>query len=396
MEISQSLYQGNRKTMISFTINSKELLRAIQYAGRAVNPNATIPILQCVLLEVFSDGVVKVTGSDMNTTLITKTKASEVEFEGNGSVKIAVPFDLLPKVLISLPSAPITITYIVDGLYGFRIELQHETSQFDIPCEDGSVYLKSPEISAKEPIRIPAQILQRGIDNVVHCVAADPLRPALTGIGLIVSESSLEFAATDGFKMGVYKAEYQGPSEELCFVLPAKLMQLISELIGYMQEDVELLISNRMVGVEIGEYSAYGLLIEEKYPDYQNAIPVNYQTEATLNAEELKTLIKRGRPFADPKTNIADFTFKRSILLVRMENPVLNTKSDQDMSIQSDIEEFSISFNTKLLESALSRVSGEFTFRFVAAGKLAMVYPDQGEGEELKYFVWPTITLATA
>jgi DNA polymerase III subunit beta len=381
---------------MNFSINSKEFLKGLNFAGRAVNPNATIPILQCVLLEAFSDGTLKFTGSDLNTTLITKTKMSEVDLDGAEMVKIAVPFDLLPKVLGSLPNAPVSITYIVDGLYGFKMELQHETSQFDIPCEDGSVYLKSPKMSASEPIRIPSQTLQRGIDQVVHCVSSDQMRPALCGIAITINEDSMEFACTDGFKMGIYKTAYSGSDEQMKIVLPSKFMQLISEYIGDIDQVIDLQISDRMVCVDMGDWSAYGMLIEEKYPDYKQALPVSFQSTATVNAEEFRTLLKRGKPFADPKENRVSLTFKNNLLFVRTSNPVLNTKSDQDMSIQSEIEELDIFFNMRFLEEGLKTISGDFEINMNRHCDPAMIIPDTSEGELLQYLVWPTIVLTEA
>lgn len=379
---------------MTFTINSKELLKALQFAGKAVLPNAITPIFACVLLECKKSGTIMLTGSDTNTVIQTATSMSEFDMEGEESVKIAAPYDLLSKTLSSLPNAPVTITYINEGSFEFRIELMYESDLFVIPCEDPTTYFKVPVLKDEQLIEIPAQALQRGIDNVVHAASDDTLRPVITGIKLTIEPGRVEFAAMNGFVIAIYGLDIPEIDANFELIISAKTMRLISEFIGDGSENVKIKISGKHVKVGFADWVLYGLLIDEtemQFPRYRGALPTNFQHEAVVNSEQLKTAIKRATPFADVTSTTLNLSFNTFILTLSTEYVEKNLKSNQDLEIKSDIADFQIGFSAKNLLNALKTVSGDFDAKFVSSSQAVTILPSVDDGESLKYLLMPVM-----
>lgn len=380
---------------MNFTINTRELQKAINFAGKAIPSSAITPIFECILMEAKNTGTLVVTGSDTNTTLSTRVTMSEHDLDGADSVKIAAPYAILAATLATLPDTGITLTYthegIAVGIDVFTLRIEQESNVFKLSCEDPTTYLRMPQMPQSDSIKIPAQILQRGIDQVVHCASTDTMRPAICGVNIQVEDGLAEFTTTDMHGLADHVVEYPDKSLSRQMIVPSRFATLVSELIGDDKSEMELKISDRFVRVLIGDWAAYGTLIDDRFPDFKRAIPLDFKHSARVNAEELKTILKRAVIYANMKTFAVKLTFRGNNLFVQSENTDKNTEANQDMRIESEIEDFTIGFNKKMLDKVLKTVSGDFTICMNEPNIAAVIFPDCDEGETTKYLCMPVM-----
>ncbi|NCA21584.1 MAG: DNA polymerase III subunit beta, partial [Crocinitomicaceae bacterium] len=87
---------------MNFITSSTSLLRHLQSISGVLNTSNNLPILDNFLFEI-QDGQLKVSASDLETTMITTL---EIQSEDNG--KIAVPAKLILDILKNLPEQPCT------------------------------------------------------------------------------------------------------------------------------------------------------------------------------------------------------------------------------------------------------------------------------------------------
>lgn len=379
---------------MNLTINSKEFLKALNFAGKTVPTSGITPIFECVLLECKKSGTMVITGSDSNSVFQTKTKMSEFDLDGQDVVKIAAPYDLLSKTLVNLPNAPVTITYIEEGSLIYRIELAFETDLFVIPCEDPDTYFKLPVVKDAESIKMPAQTLQRGIDQVINFVSTeDTLKPAQNGITLINDKGKIQFAATNGFMIGVHSISGEESESSTSIIVPGKFAKIISDCIGDLEAEVELSFSDQYLKVKTADWVAYSTLIDEKSPDYNRAIPVQYEYEAKINAEDIKTAIKRATVYGNPDSTMK-LCFRGNNLFLSAEFHEKGLKCDQDIQIESDIGDFTIGINMKMFALLLKTVSGDFTLSLISPTRGLTVTPDHAEDEDVKYLIMPVMIMS--
>jgi len=381
--------------MSTFQINSKEFLKALNFAGKAIPNTAITPIFECVLLDVRKSGQIFITGSDSNTVIQTTATMAQSDFDQD--FKIAAPYDLLARTLATLPNVPISVTYTVEG-ENHLLTIDYEDSNgrnaiFNMSCEDPKTYLRLPEVKDAQTVSMKAQALQRGIDSVINFVSEDNLKPSITGVNISIKDGSVFFFATNAMTIGIFGQPYADKELEKEILIPGKFAKLVSEFIGDFEEEIELKVSDRFVQVTFGHWTAYSTLIDERFPNCRAVIPESFAMEATVNAEELKTAMKRASVYADPQTSTMKMSFNEKSLFLSAEYPEKNQKCDQDISIDSEMQDFKIGFNMKTLGKLLQTVSGDFKMSFVGHNRAVLINPEVAEGETIDYIIMPVVTL---
>lgn len=382
---------------MTFSINSKEFLKALNFAGKTIPNTAITPIFECVLLECKKSGTMVVTGSDSNTVIQTKAKMAEFDLEGQELVKIAAPYDLLARTLATLPNVPVSVTYTVEGeIFNMQIDYENEQGRnaiFNMACEDPAMYFRLPTLVDEQTIKLPSQTLQRGIDNVINFVSEDVMMPAITGVNVAIESGKISFTATNKNVIGIFGTVFRSDVEKEVLI-PGKFAKLISEFIGENDSDITLKVSDRFIKVHFGDWIAYSTLIEDKFPNCRAVIPTSFKESATINAEDIKIAMKRATVYADPQTSTIKLAFNEKSLFLSAEYQEKNQKCDQDISIESEIEDLKIGFNMKMLSKLLNTVSGDFKMSFVAPNQAVLINPDVAEGETIDYVIMPVVVLS--
>ena len=89
---------------MKFVVSSTALLNVLQTSSKVVSNKNTLPILDNFLFDL-KEGVLKITASDLETTLIGSLKVDNMEEEG----LIAVPVKLMLDSLKEFSAQPLTI-----------------------------------------------------------------------------------------------------------------------------------------------------------------------------------------------------------------------------------------------------------------------------------------------
>ena len=89
---------------MKFTVSSSALLSLLATTGKVINSKNTLPILDYFLMEL-EGNVLKVTTSDLETTLVGSINVDNVEKEGT----VAAPAKLMLDVLKECSEMPLTL-----------------------------------------------------------------------------------------------------------------------------------------------------------------------------------------------------------------------------------------------------------------------------------------------
>ena len=90
---------------MKFTVSSSALLSVLSITGKVINNKSSLPILEHFLMEL-KDGVLRVTASDSETTLIGSLEVENVEQEG----MVAAPAKVLLDVLKECSEMPLILS----------------------------------------------------------------------------------------------------------------------------------------------------------------------------------------------------------------------------------------------------------------------------------------------
>ena len=175
-----------------FNIARGELLESLSIVGKGLSSRSTLPILSGLLFIAEGERVV-LQSTDLEVSIKNSLKAS-VEEEGQA----VVPGKLLTDIVRSLPEAAITIIVEKDSA-----SIECGTSTFTLHTLPAGDFPKFPEVSVDKTITLPLSVLSGMTKQVLKAVSKDETRPILTGILLVVEETSIRMVATDSYRLSV-------------------------------------------------------------------------------------------------------------------------------------------------------------------------------------------------
>ena len=185
---------------MKFSVSSSALLSLLATTGKVISNKNQLPILDYFLFEL-RDGRLKVTASDLETTLIGSIEVDNVEQEG----VIAAPARLMLDSLKEFPEMPLTIE-VNDSTWEIKICWNSGVSS--IPGVSGMSYPALPALAEdKKEIEFDVDTLVAGINKTIFATADDELRPVMNGVFINIQPETTTFVGTDAHKLVRYTAE---------------------------------------------------------------------------------------------------------------------------------------------------------------------------------------------
>ena len=137
---------------MKFVISSTELLSHLQAISRVISNKNTLPILDNFLFQL-NDKELKITASDLETTLITTISLENVTDEGS----IAIPARILTDTLKEFPDQPLTFDINNET---FAIVITTENGKYNVVGQNGEDFPQLPVIKddQKTTIKLTADV----------------------------------------------------------------------------------------------------------------------------------------------------------------------------------------------------------------------------------------------
>ena len=185
---------------MKFTVSSSALLSLLATTGKVISNKNTLPILDYFLMEL-KDGELKVTTSDLETTLVGSIRVENMESDG----VIAAPAKLMLDSLKEFPEMPLEIE-VNDTTWEIRINWA--SGSLSIPGASAVSYPAVQTVGAeRKEILLDVDTLIAGINKTIFATADDELRPVMNGVYFNFEPGSLTFVATDAHKLVKSAAE---------------------------------------------------------------------------------------------------------------------------------------------------------------------------------------------
>jgi DNA polymerase-3 subunit beta len=282
----------------------ENLSQVLGKIAKTIPSKAQIPILSHVLI-VAQNGVLTLTGSDMQTTVVANCGAKIVS-DG----QYTVPMRTLLEIISSLPAEKITLNLSESGL--------------EILC--GKYHGKITGTAAEEyPKLIPSAEIQTSwsiaaaeISEIAMATTfsagTDESRAVLTGILIKSSPDGLVCVATDGFRLSLLELKLKNSkSANVNVVIPARSISEIARLISDSASskdsyEFSVLVSNQLK-VVIGDIVMYTTLISGNFPNFEKIIPSEMSTKIVLSADDFQRAVKLSSVFARENANIVRLRF---------------------------------------------------------------------------------------
>lgn len=369
---------------MKFIVSSSALLKQLAAINGVVASNPIVPILENFLFQL-EGSVLTVTASDLQTVMIT-----EIEVESSDRGAIAVPARLLLDTLRGLPEQPITFKIDADT---FGTEIVSENGRYKLSGENPIDFPKVPAVNKTLSIEVTADVLGKAIANTSFAASTDDLRPNMTGMYVQLGENSTTFVATDGHRLVRYRRQDLRTVLATSLIIPRKALGLLKSSLPSDGTVVKADFSQSNAFFSFGNIKMICRLIDERFPDYENAIPVNNPNILTINRLELLGSLRRISIYANKTTHQIRLRIAKDELVISAEDLDYSNEATEKLSCDYDGEDMEIGFNAKFLIEMLGNLStNQLQLRLSAPNRAGILVPnDQDENEDILMLVMPVM-----
>lgn len=336
---------------MKFVISSTELLGHLQAISRVISNKNTLPILDNFLFQL-SDNELKITASDLETTLITTIRLENVTDEGS----IAIPARILTDTLKEFPDQPLTFDINTDT---FGVVITTENGKYNVVGQNGEDFPQLPVIKEdqKTSIQLAADVLLSGIAKTLFATADDELRPVMNGIFIELYSDNMTFVASDAHKLVRYRRMDVKAENESAFILPKKPAGLLKAILPKEENEVMIEFDDKNAFFTLSNYKLVSRLVEGNYPSYNSVIPTNNPNKLTIDRLELYNALKRVALFSNQASNLVKLEIKGNQLNVSAQDIDFSISANERLNCQYEGDDMEIGFKSSFLIEILSNIT---------------------------------------
>ena len=364
---------------MELTISQEKLDFALANVSRIASTRSSLPILGNILLR--TDGTKLVVAS-------TNLEVAAIHQVGAKIVKpgsITVPARLISEFVHNLPKESITLSeknhqlHISSGGYSSTI--------------NGTIDEEFPELPITDPktavsYNITTSDLKSAVNQTIVAASTDSTRPILTGVYWHSFDGYLYSAATDGYRLA--EKRIVKTSSDIEATIPTTPLQEVLRTLKDDTEEVQILFTDTQVTFQFDTIEITSRLIDGKFPDYRQLIPVKSDSLFSVQSNEFIRITKIAGLFARESgggITISADTDKKQISVHSVASEVGENTSEVEVDVNG--ESGSVSLNSRYLSDALSVIEGDMvTFEF--SGKLApCILTSAVKNPDYKHIIMP-------
>ena len=367
-----------------FNISSTSLSNRLQTISRVQSSKNALPILDCILFEL-SDGKLKMTASDSETTMVTYVEVTEAEGEG----KFAIGAKQLISSVKEISEQP--IMFNVDP-NSFAIEVTYQNGKYNLIGQNGyEVPVPNSVSEASRSLSIDAQVMLNGISRSLFAAADDELRPQMNGVYFDMTPDSITFVASDGHKLvrnRVYSVHVDEPS---AFILPKKPALLLKTVLPKAEGEAVVRFDDRNAEIRLTDFVISCRLIEGRYPNYNSVIPVDNPFRVTADRLAFISALRRVSVFASQSSSLIKVHVEQGSLTVSAQDLDFSTSAEEHLMCDYDGTPMSIGFNGPFLIDVLNSItSNDIVLELADPSRAGVITPaEQEENEDLIMLLMP-------
>ena len=357
------------------TLDTKKFKETLEIVSRVSVKHVTLPVLQCVLLEV------------KQNTLTIKATNLEIGIEGELLVTveeegvIAVNAQILLQTISFIHQPTITLSVENEVLH-----VESKSSKTEIKSIQATEFPHIPHILGT-PITIQGSLFSLGIKTTAFTASQSSIKPELGSIYVYQKkEHTLTFVATDSFRL----MEKTVPQKNLILtesiLIPYKNALELARVTEMTNGDVSLYINENQCALKVENIYITSRLISGTFPDYEQIIPKEYKTNTTMLVADFVQALK--------KTNIFLNKFMQLTLTFSGGTFTLSAQSGDSGATTESItasvegEDMTLNFNQRYIHEVTTHIFDDSVLLKCAGVGRPMII-ENAHDKSLRYLVMP-------
>lgn len=361
---------------MKFTTNRETLLRPLQLVTGVVERRQTLPVL-ANLLVVARNGVLSLTGTDLEVELV--AVAGDVEIEQEGAATI--PARKLADIWRSLPEA----AEVSVQLEGDRAIVRSGRSRFALATLPASEFPSVESGPGDVEISLGGTALRGLLDQVSFSMAQQDVRYFLNGMLLEVTAQHTRSVATDGHRLAMCTLD-QGADVEgrVQAIVPRKGVLELGRLLADSEASATLHLGRNHLRVNAGPFTLTTKLVDGKFPDYEKVIPRVSDRVVAGDRNTLRQAFNRASILSNEKYRGIRLILDQDQLTIQANNPE-QEEAEEVVPVGYSGERMEIGFNVSYLQDVLNVLeTDEVRLSVADANSSALI---EGVGNESAVYV---------
>jgi len=357
-------------------VTQENLSAALSAVSRVASGRSALPILSNILLHT-EDKALFLTATNLELAVRARV-GGKVEKSG----KLAIPARLLNDFVSSLPKG--TLTLEQTKKQALKVTAEHHEST--INGADPEEFPSIPDEVPGQTISIETNKLKEALQQTTLAASADEARQVLTGVYVHSEDDGTYIVATDSYRLAEKKMG--AAKKDVSHNIPATSMQEVLRNLDGSDGKVEINLSENQAVFTIGQVVIISRLIDGKYPDYRQIIPKSAEATASIEKEELLSVVKVASLFARESAGSVLVRLSEEDQTISVES--IASQTGENISTTSAKVEGSgeASLNSRYLMDALQVTDGK-EVKFQLSGKHSPCVVRPNDKDDYTHLVMP-------
>jgi DNA polymerase-3 subunit beta len=331
----------SRESDMKFEVDREALLRPIQLVAGVVERRQTLPVLSNILVRVDDDGLLSMTGTDMEVELVCLTPLEGVERAG----EVTLPARKWVDIWRSLGEH----AQVAVAVEGDRATLRAGRSRFSLATLPVADFPTFDSAVADTAFEVDAVQFRRLLERTAFAMAQQDVRYFLNGMLLEVRSDHVRSVATDGHRLAMCTLVLEtGVAVARQAIIPRKgvieLQRLITDHTGM----VKVSIGASYIRLDVGNYALSSKLVDGKFPDYERVIPRGGEVTVRADRETLRGSLSRVAILSNEKYRGVRLMFGPNVLTMQANNPE-QEEAEEALAVEYSGPSMEIGFNVAYL-----------------------------------------------
>ena len=332
-----------------FSLQREVFLKPLAQVVNVVERRQTLPVLANLLVQV-QDGQLSLTGTDLEVEMVARHAVDDAQ-DG----ETTIPARKLFEIVRALPDgSKVTVSQTAE-----KVTVSAGRSRFTLATLPANDFPSIDEVEATERVRVPEAALKELIERTAFAMAQQDVRYYLNGLLFDLRENSLRCVATDGHRLALCEAQYEGGAQaKRQIIVPRKGVTELQRLLEGGDRELELEMGRGHIRVKRDDVTFTSKLIDGRFPDYEAVIPIGADKEVRIDREVLRASLQRAAILSNEKYRGVRIEVSPGQLKISAHNPE-QEEAQEEVEAETRVDDLSVGFNVNYLLDALTALRDE-------------------------------------